>query len=373
MASNNVKVPFVNLAVQYDQLRDEVLEVFDSIGKSGFYVLGPNVNKFEEEFARFCGVKHAVSCGNGTDALWLVLQALGVGPGDEVITASNSFIASAGAIAHVGAKPIFADVAEDYNIDVKDIEKRITSKTKAIMPVHFTGRSCRMDEIMALARENNLFVVEDAAQAVGATYRGTKVGAWGDAGGFSLHPLKNLHLYGDGGIITTNSDEVALKAKQLRNHGLRDRDHCDFFGSNSRLDEMQAAFGLIKLKYIDKWNLRFQEIANMYQQGLDGFVSLPEGNDENFQSVFHNFVIQVNKRAELMKFLEERGVQTKIHYPVPIHKQKAYEVYNENTDHLVKTMEQSQSIMSLPIYPELINEQVTYVIESIREFCREAL
>ena len=247
-------IPFVDLAGQFRNLEGELTKAFLDIGRSGVYIMGDRLESFELKAAEYCDVKHAIGVGHGSDAIFLILKALGVGPGDEVITATNSFIASAWVVAATGATPVLVDVAEDLNIEPALIEDAITAKTRAIIPVHLTGRPAPMDEINILAQRHGLHVVEDAAQAIGARYRGRRVGSLGLAAGFSLHPLKNLGVYGDGGLITTNDDKLASKLRMLRNHGLRNRDECEVWGFNSRLDPMQAAFAEIKLGFLDSWN-----------------------------------------------------------------------------------------------------------------------
>ena len=268
-------VKFVDLGKQYLSLRQEILDKFDEISTSGDYILSNEVREFEKNFAMYCGTKHAVGVGNGSDALYLSLLSLGVGPDDEVITAPNSFVATAGVIARIGARMVFCDVCDDMNIDPDLIESVISERTKVILPVHLTGRVADMDRIQSIADKHNLFVVEDAAQAVGAVYRNKKAGSFGIGAGFSLHPLKNLHVHGDGGVVTTNNSKLYKKLLQYRNHGLINRDECGFWGINSRLDAVQAGIGNIKLKYIDKWNNRYKEIAKIYTKSLKGYVNFP--------------------------------------------------------------------------------------------------
>jgi len=244
-----MKIPFVNPGLQYKGLREEILSRFDRISLTGNYVLGKEVEEFERNFADYCGTSYAVGVGNGSDALSFSLLGLGVKPGDEVITAPNSFVASAWTIANIGAKPVFVDVREDFNLNPRLIQHAITPKTKAIMPVHLTGRVADMEMINKIAGDHNLLVIEDAAQAVGASYKSKMSGSFGDAGCFSLHPLKNLHVHGDGGVITTNNKDLYNRALKMRNHGLKNRNECEFWGWNSRLDEIQASIANLKLSY----------------------------------------------------------------------------------------------------------------------------
>lgn len=362
----STKVKFVNLGLQYQNLREEILTKFDELSKQGSYILTDELKIMEENFAKYCETKYALGVGNGTDALILCLKALGIGEGDEVITAPNSFIATAGAIAMAGAEPVFVDVGSDLNLNSKLLKQAITEKTKAIIPVHLTGRPAEMDKINEIAREYGLKVIEDAAQAIGARYKGKKVGSWGEAGCFSLHPLKNLHLHGDAGLITTSDPVLYDKLIKLRNHGLKNRNECDFWGYNSRLDSIQAGIGNIKLKYIDQWNKRHREIAAMYREGLKDIVEVPKDKDYE-EPVYHNFVIRCKERDELKQFLLEKGIETAIHYPIPIHLQKAAALgYQEGDFPLCET--QAKKILSLPIYPELTNEEIARVIEGTKSF-----
>lgn len=360
-------VPFVSLDRQYRQLRDELIEAFDAVGDSGVYVHGEKVQEFERLCANYCGTRYALAVANGTDALFLVLKALGVGNGDEVITAPNSFIATAGAIVAAGALPKLVDVTPDLNIDVRQIEAAITDRTRALLPVHLTGKPARMDEINAIAARHGLAVIEDAAQAIGARYKGRRVGSLGTAGCFSLHPLKNLHVYGDGGLITTNRQDLYERLVMLRNHGLRSRDECGMWGYNSRLDSLQAALGLVKLKHLDVWTARFRDIARAYHAGLAGVVGVPEEADGE-ECVYHNFVIRVPDRPALMEYLLKQGVETKIHYPIPIHLQFPARSMGYREGDFPVTESLSRQILSLPIYPELSDNEVNHVVERIREF-----
>jgi dTDP-4-amino-4,6-dideoxygalactose transaminase len=363
----SIKVPFVALGRQFEAYEPELIEIFRSVGRSGAYVHGPQVAEFEEAAAKACGVSHAVAVANGTDALILPLRSWGIGPGDEVITAPNSFIASAGAIAAVGAQIRFADIEEDLNISPAAIEKAITKKTKAIMPVHLTGRPARMDEINAIARAHNLFVIEDAAQAIGASLNGRPVGSLGHAAGFSLHPLKNLHVHGDGGFITTNDEKLAQHLRILRNHGLLDRDTCSEWALNSRLDSLHAAIGTFKFKHLDAWTRRFREIADRYREGLKDCVRVPVDRPGEV-AVYHNFVVLADRRDELMAYLLARGVETKIHYPILLHLQPAARGLGYKEGDFPVAEATSKKQMSLPIYPELREDEIVCVIEAIRSF-----
>jgi dTDP-4-amino-4,6-dideoxygalactose transaminase len=363
-------VKFTDLGKQYLILREEILAKFDEISKQGDYILSDEVLKFENNFAEYCGARFAVGVGNGSDALYLSLMSLGVGSGDEVITAPNSFIASASVIARTGGTIVFADVGYDMNIDPDRVEKTITKRTKAILPVHISGRVADMESLQAIADKYNLFIVEDAAQAVGARYKGKRAGTFGVSAGFSLHPLKNLHVHGDGGVITTNEDTLYKRLLKYRNHGLRNRDECDFWGVNSRLDSIQAGIANIKLKYLDRWNERFREIASFYSANLRDYVSVPEYHDYE-EPVFHRYMIQCSKRDELKNFLARNGVETKVNYPIPIHLQKAAKALGYKKGDFPVVEKLSDSILSLPIYPEMEDEHTCYVIDKIIEYYKK--
>jgi dTDP-4-amino-4,6-dideoxygalactose transaminase len=304
---------------------------------------------------------------SGTDALSLVLRGYGIGSGDEVITAPNSFLASASSVAAIGATSVFADVCPDYNIAPAEIIKRITPRTRALIPVHLTGKPAAMDEINAIAKKHRLKVVEDAAQAIGAVYHGKRVGALGDAGCFSLHPLKTLNACGDAGIITTDDEDLYHKLMQLRNIGLKNRDETDFWGYNSRLDSMQAAILSVKIELVEGWVEKRRRNAHYYNECLAGVVGLPqEAADE--KSAYHTYVIQADRRDELQAFLARNGISTKVHYPIPIHLQKAAAGLGYQRGDFPMTERLAGRILSLPIYPELTREDLDHVVTAIQEF-----
>ncbi len=364
-----MNIPFVGLDRQFQSIESELNQAFLDVGRSGMYIMGEKLESFERKASEFCGVKHAIGVADGSDALFLILKALGIGSGDEVITATNSFIASVSMIVGACAKPVLVDVAEDFNIDVKKIEKAITPRTKAIIPVHLTGRAAAMDEINSIAERYGLKVVEDAAQAIGARYRGRRVGSLGIAAGFSLHPLKNLGVYGDGGLITTNDSKLNARLRLLRNHGLRNRDECEIWGYNSRLDTLQAAFAEIKLAKLDVWNHRCREIATTYRDYLSTYVQVPF--DQPWEEcVYHNFVIRTERRDELMFHLKERGVDTRIHYPIPIHLQDAAGELGYHQGDFPNAELYALTSISLPIYPELTDNEVSHIIKATKTFFR---
>ena len=361
-----MQIPFVNLAKQFSSIENELVQNFIDIGRSGGYIMGEVLETFEKNAATYLEVKHVLGVADGSDALFLIMHALGIGEGDEVITAPNSFIASAWTIVSTGAKPVFVDVDEDLNINPNLIEHAINEKTKAIMPVHLAGRPAKMDEINAIAKKYNLFVIEDSAQAIGARYKGKRVGGLSNAAGFSLHPLKNLGIYGDGGLIATNDDILYEKLKKLRNHGLINRDECEVWGYNSRLDTIQAAFANTKLKYLEKWNARCHEIATIYKNNLIG-IETPVDQEWEY-CVYHNFVIKTINRDLMMQYLKENGVDTRVHYPIPIHLQNAAKELGYKNGDFPNTEIFSKTMISLPIYPELTDEEVYYVVEKVNSF-----
>jgi dTDP-4-amino-4,6-dideoxygalactose transaminase len=360
-------VPYVNLALQHQAIKSRLLEAAERVLSHGSFILGPEVGEFEERFAAYCGARYAVGVDNGTSALFLVLRALGIGPGDEVITAPNSFLASASCIALAGARPVFVDVREDYNINPDLLEAAITPRTKAIIPVHLTGRPADMRPILEVAARYNLYVVEDCAQAVGARYHGQGVGSFGVAGCFSLHPLKNLNAIGDGGVVTTNDPELCDRLRKARNHGLRSRDECEFWSHNCRLDTLQAAMLLVKMDYLDQWTEARRANAAFYQQHLRDVVRVPEDQPYEY-AVYHTFIIQAEERDRLQHYLAARGIETKVHYPIPIHLQDAARYLGYKPGSFPVTERQARQILSLPVYPELAQEQKEYVVTAIRAF-----
>lgn len=370
MRTSSIKIPYVNIAGQHVPIKAELLEAITDVIDGGQFILGDEVNTFEQRFAELCGVRFAVGVNSGTDALILALRALGIGPGDEVITVPNSFIASTSCIMLVGARPVFVDVREDYNMDPAQLEQAISPKTKAILPVHLTGRPADMDSILEVARAHGLHVVEDCAQAVLAEYRGRRVGSFGIIGCFSLHPLKTLNACGDGGVLTTNDEALCERLKILRNHGLRTRDDCVVWSLNSRLDTLQATILLVKMKYLDAWTEKRRANAAFYQRALAEVPGLQVPTDRPFEkAVYHTFVIQAERRDELKRHLAENGVGTAIHYPVPIHLQKAAEGLGHGPGGFPVTERQAKRILSLPVYPELRTVALDYVVQVIRAFC----
>ena len=364
-----MRVPYVDIAAQYAGNR-AAREAIEKILRGGQFVLGPAVEKFEREFAELCGVKYAVGVANGTDAIFLALKALGVGEGDEVITVPNTFLSTVGAIVQAGARPRLVDVDEDYNIDPEKIEAALTPRTKAIVPVHLTGNPARMDEINGIARKHNLVVVEDAAQAIDAAIGGKKTGSLGDLGAFSLHPLKNLNTCGDGGVITTDSPELFERLLLWRNHGLKDRNESLFFAVNSRLDSIKAAVAALQIPGLSEVTARRNRLARIYDEWLAGLapkVIIPPRRD-GVRHAFHTYVVQVEERQRLIQYLEEKGVGTKIHYPIPVHLMEAARKYGYRRGDFPVAESQAERIVSLPVHQQLAEDQVRYVISRLKEF-----
>ena len=360
-------VPYTDFPAQFQAQGREVLEAIERVLARGDFILGSEVVECEREFAALCGVRHAVGVGSGTDALILALRALEIGPGDEVITAPNSWVSSASCIALVGARPVFADVRDDFLIDPQRIEAAITPRTKAILPVHLTGRCADMEAIGALARRHGLAVIEDAAQAAGATLKGRAAGAFGTIGCFSLHPLKNLNAIGDAGMVVTQEDALAGRLRLLRNHGLRGRDEAVLWGLNSRLDTVQAAVIRCRLARLATVSDARRRHAARYQAALHGLVSCPADRPEEY-AIYHLFMIQGDRRDALQQFLAQRGIGTKIHYPTPIHLQPASRGLGYGPGDFPVTEAQARRILSLPIHQHLSDDQIDEVCKAIRAF-----
>ncbi|TGN07980.1 DegT/DnrJ/EryC1/StrS family aminotransferase [Leptospira ilyithenensis] len=363
-----ISIPYINLTEQWKFEREELLPIIDSVLSSGQYIGGQEVSKFEESVAKFCGVKYAVALNSGTDALIFGLWELGVRPGDEVITPPNSFIASTAAIVQLKAKPVFVDVGEDQNLDPSKLEKAITSKTKAIMPVHLTGRIAAMNEIMSIANQHSIPVIEDAAQAIGSRYDGKPSGSIGSIGCFSTHPLKNLNACGDGGFLTTNDEKVYTSVSRTRNHGLVDRNTVGEFGSVSRMDALQAAILNYRLARMPEVTEKRRKNAKSYTSLLNKKnVFIPEDKPFEFNT-YHTFVIQVDKRDELRNHLLSLGIETSIHYPIPIHLQPASKGLGYKKGDFPVTEKQADRILTLPVHQYLKEADLTKIAETINQF-----
>ena len=364
-----MNIPYVDLAQQQAAIKEKLLEAVGRVLDHGKFVLGEEVGEFERRFAELCGVPYAVSLNSGTDALILALRTLGIGPGDEVITVANSFVSSTSCIVYVGATPVFVDVREDYLMDPDLIEGAVTSRTKAILPVHWTGRPCDMAAIRAIAKKYKLVVVEDCAQAVAAEYHGQRVGSLGEAGCFSLHPLKTLNACGDGGVLTTSSKKMYEEILALRDNGFYRRHECVYWSNNSRLDTIHAAMLLVKLDYLESWTESRRANAHFYQKYLKSLpqVQLPP-EEKDLRAVYHTFIIQADGRDELQAFLSDKGIGTKVHYAVPIHLQPVARDLKYTKGSLPATEAQADRVLSLPVSQSMQPEMLEYVVNMIKEF-----
>ena len=362
-------VPFVDLRAQYRTIETEINQAISKVIEETDFILGREVHLFEEEFAAFCDAHHAIGVDSGTSALELALRAFDIGPGDEVITPANSFIASALGISHAGAKPVFVDVDPyTYTLDVTAIERAITRRTKAMIPVHLYGHPAHMDPIRQLADKHGLVVIEDACQAHGARYQGKRVGSLGHAAAFSFYPGKNLGAYGDGGMVVTNDRKVAKRLEMLRNYGQKEKYKHLFRGYNRRLDTIQAAILRVKLQYLEKWNAARRSNAEAYNKQLEGCGVVTPSEAPGAESVWHLYVIRVEQRDLLRDYLVSRGIGTIIHYPIPIHLQPAYHDLGYKPGDFPVTEECAQRILSLPMFAELTQDQIEFITQTVREF-----
>ena len=392
-----MNIPLIDLKAQYKSIAEDLDRVTKEVLSSAGYIMGKNVIEFEKEFAEYIGTKHAISVGNGTDALVIALKALGIGEGDEVITSTFTYFASAECISAVGATPVFVDVEKDtFNIDPTKIEGKITEKTKAIIPVHIFGQSADMDAINKIAKKYNLKVIEDACQAVGAKYKGKMIGTLSDVACFSFFPTKNLSCAGDGGMIVTSDDNIATIATALRTHGSGETGQKAYnllnniteeievsktgddtvynplkyynylIGYNSRLDAIQAAILKVKLPHLDKWNSRRRDVAKIYNEELkNSIVETPIIREEN-ESIYHQYVLQSDNRDEVLNKLKEQGIATGVYYPVPLHLQKVYKDLGYKEGDMPVAEYLSHRTFAIPVYPELTEEQINYIVDSIK-------
>lgn len=364
-----MKVPFVSFLPMEHELDKDLRDAFERVYTRSWYIEGVEDENFEKAFAQYCDTKYCVGVGNGLDALMLALKALGVGEGDEVIVPSNTYIATALAVTYVGAKPVFVEPdIKTFNIDSDRIEAAITGKTKAIMPVHLYGQACDMDPIMEIAQKYSLYVVEDCAQAHGATYKGKKIGSFGDAAGFSFYPGKNLGALGDAGAMVTNNKEIADKVRALGNYGSDYKYHHIYLGNNSRLDEMQAAFLSAKLPHLDKINEERRKIANRYLNDIKNTQIVLPYIPEYANPVWHIFGIRCKRRTELETFLNERGIGINKHYPIPMHLQECYKALGFKKGDFPVAEEISETELSIPMYYGMTDAEVQYVIDTINDF-----
>ncbi len=364
-----MNIQFVDLKKQYLPLKDEILAGISHVLDGMHLFLGENVQSLEKEFAEFCGAAHGIGVSEGTTALNIILRAMDIGPGDEVITVSHTFIASAEAILLAGATPVFVDIdPATYLMDVSQVEAKITPRTKAILPVHLYGQTVDMDTLLEIASRHGLRVIEDACQAHGADYKGRRAGTLGDAAGFSFYYSKNLGAYGEGGFISTNNAELAAKMRKIRDHGSGVRYHHDLVGVNGRLDEIQAVVLRAKLPHLASWNQKRRDNASLYNKLLMGApVVLPTEQEGNIP-VYHLYVISAPRRDELQAFLKDRGIFTGIHYPIPVHLQKAVEFLGYKNGDFPVTEKAVSQILSLPMYAELTDDEIKYVADAVCTF-----
>lgn len=369
-----MQVPLLDLKAQYATIKDEVRQSVETVLESQHFIMGPQVKSLEEKVAAYTNSKYAIGCASGSDALLISLMAIDLKPGEEVITTPYTFFATAGAIARLNAKTVFVDIdPKTYNIDPALIEKAITKKTRAIIPVHLYGQSADMDPIMEIAKKHNLVVIEDGAQAIGTEYKGRRVGSIGHFGCFSFFPSKNLGGFGDGGMVTTNSDEYAERVRVLRVHGSKPKYYHKFVGMNSRLDTLQAAVIEVKLKYLDKWSAARKANTCWYNDALTkaGLVDrhlitpyeVPGG-----RHIYNQYIIRAKNRDGLMARFKEKGIGTEIYYPVPLHVQECFADLGYKAGDLPNSEAAAKETMALPIYPELTTEQKQYIVDTIKEF-----
>jgi dTDP-4-amino-4,6-dideoxygalactose transaminase len=377
-----MNIPFVDLRSQYDSIKEEIDEAISQVISKTAFVGGPFLDSFEQSFAKFCNAKHCIGVGNGTDALSLALKALRIGDGDEVIVPANSFIATSEAVTMTGAKVAFVDIdPKTYNIDPNRLENylkerlaphasRLTSRVKAVIPVHLYGQPADMDPILEIAKKYDLNVVEDAAQAHGAVYKGRPIGSIGDVACFSFYPGKNLGAYGDGGAIVTNNDEFAVKARMFANHGRIDKYDHQVEGVNSRLDGLQAAVLGVKLRHLPDWTEKRRENAYLYNRYLKETDLITPTEMEGVKAVYHLYVVRTKKewRSKIQEYLGSKGISTGIHYPIALPNLKAYAYLDHNGNDFPEATRASQEILSLPMFPELTESQIGYIVEKVREF-----
>ena len=381
-----MNIPLLDLKAQYATIKDEIKTAIDDVLESQYFILGPKVGQFEQEIAKYCHVQHAVGVASGSDALLLAMMAIDVGYGDEVITTPYTFFATAGSISRLGAQPVFVDIdPKTYNINPDLIEKQITKRTKAIIPVHLYGQCADMDPILEIAQRHNLYVIEDAAQAIGAEYKGKKAGSIGHIGCLSFFPSKNLGGYGDGGMVITNDAELAEKIRVLRVHGAKSKYYHSVIGCNSRLDALQAAVLSIKLKYLDGWSEKRRKNAEIYNQlfAADVDVVLPHVEAYNYPvakrrgealvHIYNQYIIRAKRRDALREFLRKHSIGTEIYYPVSLHLQKCYADLGYGQGDFPESERAVEETLALPIYPELTYEQQEDVAEAVKTFYRETI
>jgi dTDP-4-amino-4,6-dideoxygalactose transaminase len=371
-----MQVPMLDLSEQYQTLKKEIGNALEEVMSSSHFILGENVKKLEQDIAEYSNVWYGIGVANGSDALHISLLGCGVQEGDEVITTAFTFFATAGAIARIGAKPVFVDIdPKTFNIDPDKIEKAITKKTKAVIPVHLYGQTADMDPIIEIASKYDLAIIEDAAQAIGAKYKGRSVGELGTTACYSFFPTKNLGAYGDGGMIVTHNEDIAEKMRVIRVHGSKPKYYHHVLGYNSRLDELQAAILNVKFRYLDKWSNLRQEKAKVYTQLLQESLSddrvITPFIEKDHEHIFHQYTLRVNNRDELQAYLKKEGVTTMVYYPKPLHLQPVFASLGYQEGDLPETEKACQEALSLPMFPELTTEQQVYVVEKVVQFYKE--
>ncbi len=363
-----MSIPLIDLKAQYKNIKKEIDEAIASVLESQVFILGPKVKELEDKIAEYCNVKYGIGVASGSDALLLALMAIDIKPEDEVITTPFTFFATAGSISRLGAKPVFVDISsKTYNIDPNNIEEKITSKTKAIIPVHLYGQCADMEPILEIAERNNIFVIEDAAQAIGAKYKGKMAGSMGHIGCLSFFPTKNLGAYGDGGMVLTNDQNLAEKISVLRVHGSKPKYYHSLVGVNSRLDAIQASILLAKFKYLDEWNESRRRNAKYYNELFAGMdLITPYVEDFNYH-IYHQYVIKIENRDKIREALSTANIGTEIYYPVPLHLQKCFSDLGYKEGDLPNSEDSAKKTLALPIYPELIREQQEIIVETIKK------
>jgi dTDP-4-amino-4,6-dideoxygalactose transaminase len=369
-----MNVPLLDLKAQYLSIRGEIDAAMAEVVSGQHFILGPKVEECESKIAQYCSVAHACGVSSGTDALLIALMGEGIGPGDEVIVPDFSFFATAGSVIRTGAKPVFADIDPvTYNIDPGKLEQKITSKTRVVIPVHLFGQTADMDPITALAKKHGLLVIEDAAQAIGAEYRGRRAGSLGDYGCFSFFPSKNLGAFGDGGMVTTNDPEKIEKLRLFRNHGAKPKYFHSVIGGNFRLDALQAAIVTVKLQYLDRWSEKRGENACLYDRLFGetelvrkGFIGLPKMVQS--RHIFNQYVIRAKRRDDLVQFLKEKGIGSEIYYPLPFHLQECFRPLGGRAGDFPQSEKAAKEVLAIPIYPELSKEQIESVVRAIQLF-----
>lgn len=364
-----MNIQMVDLKRQYLKIKTEIDNAIQEVLDSTQFILGKKVQEFEKNASEYLGVKYAVGVANGTDALQIAMMALGIGKDDEVITTPFTFVATTETIVMLGAKPVYVDIDPlTYNINPEKIKEKITPKTKAILPVHLYGNPAEMDEILKIAKEHNLYVIEDSAQAFGSEYKGRKVCTFGDVACISFFPSKNLGCYGDGGMVVTNNDEIHEKVRMIASHGSKVRYVHETLGMNSRLDALQAAILNVKIKYIDEWNEKRAQFAKLYSEKLSSVPQVKTPTQKDYaKHIYHQYTIRVEKRDELQKYLASKNIPTAIHYPIPLHLQPAFKGFAEEGS-LPEAEKAAKEVLSLPMHPDLMDEEIEYITNSIKEF-----